>query len=840
MRVIRLLALRRLRLQPLRSILAALVVAGGASLLVTILVITASLRESVNEAGRALAGPAPLRVLGPVLRGGIDQDAIATIRATEGVEAAIPMIQSIAMVDPGDGGDDIAVTVLGADCSVQALLGRFADAPCDDAALAGLETPLIGARLADEIAAGGTVRTNIARVPLDGAIAVPGLDAINKGRVVAFPLEEAERQLTRSGRVDLVYILPTDGAEVATVQAAVTAALPRSYEVLRSTDPPPVVGVVLSTFLPLFTIIALLTLAIGSVLVRNSIVLSLEERRRQTAIVGALGGSRGLLVGGTILEVAVLGAVGGLLGVAAGVGLAYPVSRSLDSVTREIAGIPLEIHVPPSAVVAGVAIGLVVAIGSAIRPARRAVRIDVAAELASRGAREETVASSSPLRLLLGLAVTAGGVAMCFVSQRDGGVEPWQATVGPVGFLVTSIGSVMSVAVLAPMVLQGLDQRLSFRRGATRLAWTNLRREPKRTAVMAVALGFAVGVGFVTASFNKAVAQEITEALNRNLNGLEVSSTDSTDDSGTETRLTPDVIAGLEQIDGVARIERGSFVVIGNKARSLVGAVAFTDPWLDNGTALGSMSKAELDAGEVVIGPALARNEGLRPGDVLDLATPTGTAHLPVMAVAYNGNFGGRNVQMSYALLEELYGPQAPFNVVVVPDEGVSEAELARRIEAADLDPGLDIRLRQEVIDNNTAEIAEQLSTFDAVQRGLLVMSFIAVLSTLVLVGVQRRKEMGMLAAVGMTPEELRRMVLSEAGIVAVLGVVITGALAVVQLLALVLITPVVIGYKDPFVMDLPAMLRYGVIAVLVALVAALYPARRAARVEVLDALRYE
>ena len=168
--------------------------------------------------------------------------------------------------------------------------------------------------------------------------------------------------------------------------------------------------------------------------------------------------------------------------------------------------------------------------------------------------------------------------------------------------------------------------------------------------------------------------------------------------------------------------------------------MAFTDPWLDNGVALGAMSKAELDAGQVAIGPALARNEGLRPGDVLDLATPTGTAHLPVMAVAYNGNFGGRNVQMSYALLEELYGPQAPFNVVVVPEEGVSEAELARRIEAADLDPGLDIRLRQEVIDNNTADIAEQLSTFDAIQRGLLVMSFIAVLSTLLLVGVQRQQ----------------------------------------------------------------------------------------------------
>jgi putative ABC transport system permease protein len=297
---------------------------------------------------------------------------------------------------------------------------------------------------------------------------------------------------------------------------------------------------------------------------------------------------------------------------------------------------------------------------------------------------------------------------------------------------------------------------------------------------------------------------------------------------------------GLAQVEGVARVERGAFVVIGNKARSLVGAIAFTDPWLDEDPAAGVVDRDRLAAGEVTIGPALARSEGLRPGDVLDLATPTGTAHLPIMGVVYNGNFGGRNVQMSYALLEELYGPQPPVNVVVVPEAGVSEAELVRRIEAAELDPGIEVRPRQEIIDINTDEVAEQLSTFDAIQRGLLVMSFIAVLSTLVLVGVQRRREMGMLAAVGMTPSELRRMVLSEAGIVALLGVVVTGVMAVVQLWALLAITPVVIGYKDPFVPDFVAMARYGVIALGVALVAALYPARRAARVEVLDALRYE
>ena len=139
-----------------------------------------------------------------------------------------------------------------------------------------------------------------------------------------------------------------------------------------------------------------------------------------------------------------------------------------------------------------------------------------------------------------------------------------------------------------------------------------------------------------------------------------------------------------------------------------------------------------------------------------------------------------------------------------------------------------------------TEAIAKQLSTFDAVQRGLLVMSFIAVLSTLLLVGIQRQREFGMLAAVGMTPPELRRMVLAEAGLVAVLGVLVTGVLALVQYGSLVLITPVIIGYKDPYVIAPGAIGVYSVVAVVVALAAAWYPSRRAGRVEVLEALRYE
>jgi putative ABC transport system permease protein len=841
-RVLRLLALRRLRLQPLRALLAAVVVGGGTSLLVTILVLTTSLTGSVNDAARALAGPAPLRVLGPLQRGGVSPEDLAAIRGADGVAAVVPLIQSITEVDPGGRAgrdDEIPVTILGFDCNVQELFGEL-DQPCDQTALAASRTPLLGAKLAQRLHDGAAVRTNLGRLPLGDAVGLPALDRINDGDVVALPMPLALQQLGRGDRVDVAYVIPDTGASVAAVRAAVQDRLPEDHRVLDALDPPPAVGVVLSTFVPLFTIIALLTLGIGAVLVRNSVTLSLEERRRQTAIVGALGGSRGLLVGGTLAEVGVLGAVGGALGVVIAVVLAHPVGSGIDEILRDVAGVPLHITVPGTAVAAGILLGVLVALGSALGPARRAVKIDVAAELASRGRREESLSATSPWRLLGGLLLLLGGAALAHIGAIDAGIERWRSQLAPVGFLVAAIGAVLLVAVAVPMLLAVLERRLPFRRAPARLALSNLRREPRRSAVMAVALGFAMGVGFITSSFKASVTEAITESLDQHLTGVEVSSIDPSNSAANEARLGPDLLARLGRLPGVASISTQGYVILGNQAGDLLGVQAFTDVWSDQSVAAGRYSKAGLDAGKVAIGPALARSRHLRPGDDLVLATPTGRVRLPIMSVMYDGSFAGRNVLMSYEQLVRLYGPQQPVSVVVERQPGVDEAELIATIRRAQLDPHLHIEGHQAVVDRNADQVKAQLSTFDAIQRGLLAMSFVAVLSTLLLVGVQRQRELGMLAAVGMTPPELRRMVLGEAAWVAVLGVVVTGGAALVMYFALNSIVPVIIGYRDPFVVDGGAYVVYSLVAVASAVLAALYPAHRAAKVEVLEALRYE
>jgi putative ABC transport system permease protein len=136
--------------------------------------------------------------------------------------------------------------------------------------------------------------------------------------------------------------------------------------------------------------------------------------------------------------------------------------------------------------------------------------------------------------------------------------------------------------------------------------------------------------------------------------------------------------------------------------------------------------------------------------------------------------------------------------------------------------------------------IEKQVAPFWALQRGLLVMAFVAVLSTLLLVGVQRQRELGLLAAVGMSPSELAKMVLIEAGGVAMVGVVLGALNSLVMLKTLLLVSVVLLGYRNNYAVDPMAFLVYGVLGIVVALAAAALPAWRTARVEVLRALQYE
>jgi putative ABC transport system permease protein len=282
-----------------------------------------------------------------------------------------------------------------------------------------------------------------------------------------------------------------------------------------------------------------------------------------------------------------------------------------------------------------------------------------------------------------------------------------------------------------------------------------------------------------------------------------------------------------------------------------VAVVAYDDPWiLDHDGE--RMVRGRLDAdgfrdGEALINIAMARDTGLRPGDDVDLLTPSGIVPVPVQAVvAGGGGATGRTVQIPWELHRRLYGPQPIKTLLVDAEPGISPPELADRLYASPAfqDVGLAgtamVRTPDDLIDSVSRSVDGQMVAFWAFQRGLLAVSFVAVLSTLLLVGVQRRRELAMLAAVGSTPSTLARMVVAEAGIVGLVALALSAVGGTVVLWALLEVAPLVVGFTTPLRPDWLSVLTSGGLSLVVAVLAASWPARRAARTDVAVALRYE
>ncbi len=834
MRSFRLLVLRRLGQSPLRTAMTSLAIAAGVALAVSIAVLISSIDQSLGEFGRGLAGPAELRITGATLHGGLPLGALDAASRVDGVAHVVPMVQTVAPTQATPGGRVRPSLVLGVDCSIELILGPFG---CDQDKLTAATGPIaVGPREAAGRRA--VMRTDRGRVPLAGTPVVPRLGGLGDGHVVVLPLALAQELFSRPGQVDVAYVLLAHGADATAVQAELQSAVGSHLPVLAADDPPAGANAVLGAAVPIYSLMGIFALGIGAVLVANTAAMSLESRRRELAVLGALGGRPPTVVGTTVIEMVVLGAIGGLLGSLGGAVVARPIVASLSSFTESIAGAPLSTHISLSNLITGLVLGMGLGGGAALLPARRATRLDVAAELSGREAADNTKPVRLGRRAVLWSSVTTVGAMGAWAAPRHGGLAPWQAVIVTPAFLAVLVGSLFLSAALAPMTIGRMARATSGSGSAPlRISLAAARRDHRRTGMLAVAVAAAVSTAFVTEGSSASARASIEASFARNGAGVDVATVPQ--GKGYGAQVPPDLVTGLTALPGVAEVDQGQFVVAG-RGHELVLVQAVTNNRLTTRVVDGVADPARLEAGEVLIGAGLARRQHVRAGDRVKVTTPTGTVELPVQGVWEDGNNVGANITMSPTLLADLYGPQPPDFVSVRPAPGVSEGALAQQIRDAHLDPELRTRSSARVASDIADEVDQQFASFRVMQRALLVVLFVAVLSSLLLAGVQRRRELGLLAAVGAEPLGLARTLLLEAGVVAAVGVGLCVLMGPLTMWSMNRVLPFVVGFNNPLVFNWSALVTSGAIAIVVVLLGAAWPARTAARVEVLEALRYE
>jgi putative ABC transport system permease protein len=580
----------------------------------------------------------------------------------------------------------------------------------------------------------------------------------------------------------------------------------------------------INVFLLVFAGIALF---VGSFIILNTFSMLVAQRSRELALLRALGATRGQILRSLVAESVGVGLVGATLGLVVGVAVAYGLQGLFAAIGAEIPTGGLVLL--PRTVVVGLLIGVLVTVVAALAPALRASRIPPMAALRddialpTRSLRVRAVAGA--VALLLGLA------AMVFGAATGGSAgSPY---VG-VGVLVAMVGAiVLSPAIAAPLVraLGFAFPRIFGTVGS--LAVQNAERQPRRTAATASALMIGLALVSALTIFATSAKTSVNAIVDRTI-GAEFLITNQAG------RPFPEQVArDVATVPGVASVS--AVKLLPAQVNGTSGALVAIDPETYAGMAtldFTAGSLADLGPGDMVVDEQAASGAHLAVGDTATVDVPTGSADYRVAGLyRAAGAFSGFVVRSDG--LDRLGVDVGDGFVYVKADADADLGKVQDAITAAlAAYPTVQVQSQAEFKQQITSSVDQLLLVMVMLLSLAILIAVLGIVNTLVLSVVERTREIGMLRAVGALRRQIRSMIVLEALVIAVYGAVVGLVLGVWFAVALQR-TLVDQGIE---VLDIPwvGLLAFLVLAAVVGVLAALWPAFRAGRLNVLAAISTE
>lgn len=832
--VLRIINFRALRRHAFRALLAAFSLGGGVAVVVAVMIETTSVQTAVDDVGYQIAGPAPLRVLGATTRAGIGPVAIAQAATVPGVAAVVPVIRAVTLVR--DRGRETFALGLGVDCSARWIVdpkvceaGQREPPPATSAAFGG------------SLAASATLATDVGQLALGDFQQVAELDTVNNGLVVVLPLSMAKTQFSRAGRVDMLYVTLADEADAAAVQTRLVQTLGPGFSVQPRSEPARGYNVN-SVLLPLLGIFALIAIGIGVTLITQITRLSVEERRHEIAVAAALGASPLAVVTGFLAEAALLGAVGSVMGVATGILIAEPVVASASALTEHFVGVTVPVVLTPAIFVIGPAIGVVLAVLAALAPSRAASNTPIAAELSGRAGHDQTQPHKLWLKALAWLAFGLGGVVAARWATASGGLQSWQAVVADGGAVIAIIGLLLAAAYLSAQAIATVRRRPDRARGATvAIALTGLRADRSRTAAISGAVAVPVVVAILLSGFLLAIHRgSVDVAQAQAQDRIAVTTTRFADYGPIDARFSPVTAAKLTLLPEIKAIERMAEIEINLADGTLAHVQAQDRPTFPFGLLAGQDPQASVDAGQLVIGSILARQNNIQIGDVLRLGNGATSREMVVGTIVATPEYGGRRIYLPYGLAERIFGPQPAGLIFAVPAEGFTSDQVIAAIGDTTFAQPVRVLDTDGYAADIAASISRYLTPLNALKYGLLAIAFISVLSTLLLVGIRRRREVALIQALGATRTKVFGITTVEAIVASSAGALFGAVLSVAVLESIRRAAIINVGLVTPLVFPWSEAVIYAGLATITAVFAAVIPAWKSTRSTPATALRDE
>jgi putative ABC transport system permease protein len=773
-----------------------------------------------------------------VERGRVDADLAQQIAAVDGVAAAAPEIWGYGRIVGADG-DPLGGNgppTFAANWITDDGLNPYDLAEGRPPAAPGEAVVDKGAAEEGDLAIGDTTTIRVpepVEVTIVGLASFAGADSAGPTTYAAFTTDWASELLLpgEPDKATSIRVAAEPGVSQAELVDRLDPVLPDGVESLTGAQltaemEDDIQGDFLGFFSQALLVFAGVSLVVATFSIYNTFSILVAQRTRESALLRALGASRGQVLRSIAVEALAVGIVASAVGIAAGIGLAAGMLAIFGAI-----GISLPAHalvIGTGSVVSAAAVGVIVTLAASLVPALRASRT---APMAALRAVAVDRSGASWWRAGVGLVVTGAGVAAVLRGTSGDG----NFSLTGLGALVTLVGVVLLGPVAARPVAGLLAAPGAALRGVTgSLARRNAMRNPRRTAGTASAL--MVGVAVV--SLFTVVGASIKESMNATIAEQYKGDLVVSDPAFSSVGFSPELsaaIAGLDEVDATSSLSNAPLRVDGKDTLATTIEPATFDPMLDLDV-VGGGKIADVGDDEVAVSQDYADDHHLALGDPLPLTFADGGSAEPTVGAIYTrGNLMG-DLLVPEALFLPHTATPSDFVIMITLAGGTSLDQGEQAIQAvADRFGAPDVQTGDEYVKTASGQVDQVLNLVYGLLVLAIVIALMGIANTLSLSIHERSRELGLLRAVGQTRRQLRSMVRGEAATVALFGT--AGGVGLGIFLGWALVDTLASEGFTSFAIPAGPLAVVMAIGALVGVVAAVRPARRAARMDVLSAI---
>jgi putative ABC transport system permease protein len=673
---------------------------------------------------------------------------------------------------------------------------------------------------------------------ISGVVKIGGVSSLGGATMAIFDFPTAQRIFDKQGKLDSISIAAKHGVAPAQLVQEIKPLLPKATQVRTGQGEAKQATKDTNSFLKIFQYFLLafagVALFVGSFVIANTLSITIAQRTRELATLRTLGATRRQVLRSVLVEALVIGALASLSGLFLGLALA----KGLNSIF-----VSFGIDLPQAStvfstrtIVVSLVVGIVITLLAALRPAIRATRVPPISAV-----REGAVLPPSRFARFgphAALLTIGGSVALMLIGLFVGGLSTTQRLLAiGVGAAAIFLGVAMLAKTLVPPLARVLGwPAVTIGGAAGSLARGNAIRNPQRTASTASALMIGLALVTLVSVLAAGLKTRFEGAVNAVFSAdYALTATDNFSPISTASAEALRKVPGVQVVSGV-RAGQGSAFGKRIGVTGVAGDISkvITVDWTAGSPAV----PGQLGENGSFVSKDYAKSHHLQVGSPISVQTPSGTTMQLHVRGIFDPPKGGSpygDVTISTNRFDAEY--QNPQNVYTFVDVtgGVTAANTKKLTNALKPYPDAKIATESQFKHNQEQGIDMLLNLLYVLLSLSIVISLFGIVNTLVLTVFERTRELGMLRAVGMTRRQLRRMIRHESIVTALIG----ASLAIPLGIVLALMVGKAIEYPA-FTIPWSRIVVFVVAAVIAGILAAIFPARRAARLNVLEALQYE